>query len=518
MPTEVPSTSLAPRPEQLLQYLPPYKVVVCTFCRYAIQPKAIARHLKEIHRIKLSDRQPFMQHVEKFELAAHELVMQYVPGEFPVPLLPVQSGLQCRSDDCPYLCKTEKRMKHHWLSVHRRQGLASYGWQTAPLQTFFKGNLLRYFTGTPSGKPTEITSQFDHQNGSKERTTPLPDPSLSSPPTSATSTASSRTLDESGSFLMEHFTTHVWLTLANSENMRQMWRDIAPRLAYQHEYLMHALLACAALHLAYLNPEQHSEWTIKARTHQDYAIPLFLAATPSVESETCDAVLIFVRLVGITTFALDDTLTDGGKEDKLPGWLFFIRSGCTMFCDVWDRIGTGPVRYLTESWELLVDISKSPLQPLLDSFLAIPPADWPEEVRVPYKESALALAQNFSCLHVLDERITTLEVVRFWPIKNSVEYVVLLENLHPGALILLAHYCIVLHRMSARSWSLKGTASSLLSTIKRQLDVTWHRYIEWPLSEVGLPPATQQMTDELPIGSLALSSDAISSGRGPFGC
>lgn len=171
MSTALPPTQLAPLPEELLQYLAPYRVIVCTACRYAIQPKAIVRHLKEIHRIKSSDRQAFLQHVGRYELAEHKLVMQYMPGEFPVPLLHVQSGLQCRSEDCAYLCATEKRMKHHWLSVHRRQGLAACDFQTAPIQTFFKGNLLRYFTGTPSGDLTErISAQRAHQNASEEWT------------------------------------------------------------------------------------------------------------------------------------------------------------------------------------------------------------------------------------------------------------------------------------------------------------------------------------------------------------
>ena len=108
-----------------------------------------------------------------------------------------------------------------------------------------------------------------------------------------------------------------------------MWRVTVPQLAYQHEYLMHALLSCAALHSAYLNQGRRSELTIKARTHQDHAIPLFLAAISRLESETCDAVLVFVRLVGLCSFALDESLfTLEEKEDKLPSWLFFIRSGC----------------------------------------------------------------------------------------------------------------------------------------------------------------------------------------------
>jgi hypothetical protein len=114
-----------------------------------------------------------MQHMEKFELAGHEIVMQYMPREFPVPLLPVERGLQCKSEDCAYLCVTKKRMEHHWRSVHGRQGLAACDWQTAPLQTFFKGNLLRYFTGTPSGKPAEmnkVTAQIAYQNRTEEWT------------------------------------------------------------------------------------------------------------------------------------------------------------------------------------------------------------------------------------------------------------------------------------------------------------------------------------------------------------
>lgn len=128
---------------------------------------------------------------------------------------------------------------------------------------------------------------------------------------------------------MHHYTTHTWLVLANDENTRQMWHDIVPRLACQQEFLMYALMACTALHMAYLNPDRLSELTTKARTYQDHAMPLFRAVVPSVESETCDAVFIFARLVTINAFALDERLfMDGEEEDKLPSWLFFICSGC----------------------------------------------------------------------------------------------------------------------------------------------------------------------------------------------
>jgi hypothetical protein len=142
-------TGLESLPDELLQYLVQYRVVVCTSCKYAIQPKAIERHLKEIHRMKSPERQVAMKRISKMELADQLLVMQYQPTEFPVPLLPVYNGLRCKYEDCVYMCLTSKRMKHHWLSIHARQGQPTCDWQSAPLQTFFKGNLLRYFTGTP---------------------------------------------------------------------------------------------------------------------------------------------------------------------------------------------------------------------------------------------------------------------------------------------------------------------------------------------------------------------------------
>lgn len=128
---------------------------------------------------------------------------------------------------------------------------------------------------------------------------------------------------------MNHFTTHTWLTLATDENTQQMWHVIVPKLAYQHEFLLHALLACAALHMAHLQPNRHSELTIKARIHQDHAMPLFRAAISSVESMTCDAVIVFARFLAITGFALEEHLhVDRETEKSLPSWLFFIRSGC----------------------------------------------------------------------------------------------------------------------------------------------------------------------------------------------
>jgi hypothetical protein len=43
-------------------FLLQHRVLICTECRYAIQPSAISHYLKELHRIYRTNRQEFINH------------------------------------------------------------------------------------------------------------------------------------------------------------------------------------------------------------------------------------------------------------------------------------------------------------------------------------------------------------------------------------------------------------------------------------------------------------------------
>jgi hypothetical protein len=164
----VQKTAKHPEPADLILYLPLYNVVVCSTCKYAIQPQAIARHLKETHHINRSYRRPFMQYVAKLSLNNAETVIDSKIHEFPVPLLPVHDGFVCESEGCGHLCMSVKRMRTHLLDVHGRSGQTLLDWQPAKLQTFFRGNLLRYFTAPKSRSIEGLkTAHCDLKSNSK---------------------------------------------------------------------------------------------------------------------------------------------------------------------------------------------------------------------------------------------------------------------------------------------------------------------------------------------------------------
>jgi hypothetical protein len=72
-----------------------------------------------------------------------------------------------------------------------------------------------------------------------------------------------------------------------------------------------------------------------------------------------------------------------------------------------------------------------------------------------------------------------------WPVQVTQEYLDLLKDRDPVALILLAHYCILLLPLEG-NWYMSGYSKRLLTRIYNQLDEEWRPWLRWPLEEIGL--------------------------------
>lgn len=125
----------------------------------------------------------------------------------------------------------------------------------------------------------------------------------------------------------------------------------------------------------------------------------------------------------------------------------------------------------------------------LFSLFSLPNTDigiqWDEHKQNFYQVASNELAYAFCCMQAIGENATTWDVIRIWLMRVPVPFMDLLKVYDPGALILLAHYCIILSRVE-HPWYLQGRASRLLFMITRRLDEKWHRYIKWPLEEIGI--------------------------------
>ena len=137
------------QPSNMLDYLPQYRVVLCVICHYAVPPSALSRHMKDLHHIYRGERRSLLELAATLDLAEPEEVLLPEPHEPPVKSIPVEDGVACRGDECGYLSVTTKRMKWHWATAHNEKAYEGTHWNPVKLQTFFRGNNLRYFIVAP---------------------------------------------------------------------------------------------------------------------------------------------------------------------------------------------------------------------------------------------------------------------------------------------------------------------------------------------------------------------------------
>ncbi|KAI3573691.1 hypothetical protein IWW34DRAFT_754328 [Fusarium oxysporum f. sp. albedinis] len=481
------------RQSQLLFYHSKYRVLLCKECRYAIQPSAISRHLKELHRIYRSDRQGLMEYAQSLDLADPAHVVLPKPHEAPVPFLPVESGLACGARDCGHLCVTVKRMKHHWAAVHSDLISTAPRWRPVDLQTFFRGNQLRYFivSRSPTTSQPERNAAFDSEA-----------PSVEIGMLGALLTHDPHwTADDLG--LLLHFQNYTYLDLGYNSESRQLWRTSIPQLACSHSFLKHGILACSALHLAYLNPLERQRYQFTAARHQNRALPSFRSAIASANKNNYNALLAFSQLLIIHCLASEkqdeNLLLVGGKhESGLPDWLHVMRGSCTIFGNVWQFMKNGPFTPLMVErmlWQRLTPVPENSeyarrlglLTELPFLGKKISSQHVTEASLSPFSGALLALSRAFSKAQAARLRsvFTIWTALHMWPGQVSQDYLDLLKNRDPASLILLAHYCILLEPFESH-WYMGGFRKRLLSRIYNQLDQEWRHWLNWPMEEVGL--------------------------------
>lgn len=78
---------------------------------------------------------------------------------------------------------------------------------------------------------------------------------------------------------------------------------------------------------------------------------------------------------------------------------------------------------------------------------------------------------------------TTWLLLVWWPAGVSPEFLLLLKNKDPMALIIFCHWCAGMHRIPAK-WYLDGWARRMLKAMMDLLGSEWNFALQWPVDEV----------------------------------
>lgn len=306
--------------------------------------------------------------------------------------------------------------------------------------------------------------------------------------------------------LLHHFTTVTYLTISNVPEEQKLWQTTIINVGLQHTFLLRGILALSALHLFYLKPSPSAiSYIVKASTHQNIALSQFRSALSSINAQTFDAMLAFscvlpihsMAITASSTFRVQSGFEEEHEHDNLSAFLKsaqLIRSVNELLLpslDVFKDSTILPLLQVTRQ-----QLSEAHTYPGIDSLntletacatFSTSPSPLIHQARVGFFRTAIALLRTTFARTV--NRASTerfmVGIILIWTILVSDEYMVLLNERHPSAMAILAHYAVLLHRHDD-VWWLEGLGKSLIEIISGALGDEWANVMRWPRMEAGL--------------------------------
>ncbi|KAJ5359412.1 uncharacterized protein N7496_011825 [Penicillium cataractarum] len=309
--------------------------------------------------------------------------------------------------------------------------------------------------------------------------------------------------------LMHHYCTVTSNTLSEREDARHVWRVVMPTEGYSNKYLMHGILAIAAVHRAYLYrmSEQRERYIKASAYHLAAGLKEFreLIASP-IDPSNWQPVFCFASMISVHLCTVPIRL-------GVSRWPNPITNTIELFASV------KGLQAIMKPF--LPSLRKTQLAPLANSVWlesemrvhspgavaqSLLPADiWTQISRLyrfieeyPFtqttnqddtaekhsehrKDYEAAIKSYESSVRQLELAGLHVEagMVFLWAYRLSVQFHKDLEAHHPAALVLLAHYCVLLRSVDHR-WYLNDMARQLLEDIERHIHPGYRDWLAWP--------------------------------------
>ncbi|KAL8949829.1 MAG: hypothetical protein Q9222_004094 [Ikaeria aurantiellina] len=248
---------------------------------------------------------------------------------------------------------------------------------------------------------------------------------------------------------------------------------------------MRGILAIAALHLSHLRPDRAADYQHIANNHQDKALEMFQATIPNMTETNCHAFFALSSLIVVYAFAsprTPGTLVFTDETQESAKWLPMIRGVNSLLLQMWPWVENGPLRGLLQPGVINTMETRLPkpadiqLKQLAE--LCETTAGGVEAVEA-CVDAVKALRKCFAKIFTRSSVECEVGTAFTWPVEVPDKFIQLLNARAPEALVILAHYCVVLHHLDDYWW-MKGWAAHLMDNIYNELNDSWRDWIQWP--------------------------------------
>jgi hypothetical protein len=298
--------------------------------------------------------------------------------------------------------------------------------------------------------------------------------------------------------LLHFWTTQSISSFVDFPSCITLFQTTVVEMGLTYPFLMHEILSLAALHLSEVNAHRAALYRHASDTHLATGLSLFQREIANISQENCHACFAFSVMVFTHTWA--------SQENDKPSTLFFAPSTLRQDLDVvpvqWVRLhrssneimGTlfhliteGPLEPLFSPWNGLDPDRPDPLPPVEEEQLSELPNTWTSSSLSAEEKNTLntilkSLRRVFNIL-AYNPNISKLSAVMSWFSMISDEYLKMLKEKIPEALLIVAFYCVALKR-AEHMWWMRGKGENLLRTVMGELGQEWEQWTRWPVEQV----------------------------------
>lgn len=288
------------------------------------------------------------------------------------------------------------------------------------------------------------------------------------------------------------------MTLSDRPESHQLWRSVVPQIAFEHHYLMRAILAISALHLSRLRLQKHDHYAKIAVQQQDAALSRFREKMLSPDEALCDSFFAMSSLIVVYGFESPKASNTLGMFDShgehSDGWLPLIRGVNFILQSVWPSIKKGKLAVLLHDHAQappstdLPDLLEEQLVNLEQFSTEVPDN---EEDKQACTAATHQLRHCFIRIYNKTSSECEVSLAFLWPVMIPQHFLDMIHDRKPEALVLLAFYCTILHHLNDYWW-LSGWGRHIVENIRAELNDSLRDWVDWPSRVVGLPSTSSK--------------------------
>ncbi|KAF2794432.1 hypothetical protein K505DRAFT_336933 [Melanomma pulvis-pyrius CBS 109.77] len=287
--------------------------------------------------------------------------------------------------------------------------------------------------------------------------------------------------------LMHHFHTITAKTLV-VDSAEDFVQTHLVKTAFSYRFLLHSILALAALHLSRIEQSLQMDYMHQAERHHDAAVGLFRDQIQDIDETNIEAVLFFAATLDPYSSAVPMNTNDPDHAfDGILQSFALTRRLRPMVAQFYPKLSTSEfARLIPPDTQGMDWGAEPPADSELTKFRKFSEVIqhlYPPDIIEAYGNAIRILELLFARVAQLPD-LPSAAFVKLWVHHVDPRFLELLSERQPGALIIFAHYGVLLRRVR-HYWFMEGYAEQVLHIADMFVPGEWKAWLDWPREQIS---------------------------------